>query len=59
MLLEFVEGRGRHPGMREINHHVIPWKPGGDPAADDVEGPDVGVRHDAPNVDFCCLFDGV
>jgi hypothetical protein len=59
VLLEFIESRGRHPGLREINHHLIPWKLGDDPAADHVEGPDVGVRHDAPNVDFGCLFDGV
>ena len=59
VVLEFIKGRGRDPGMREINHDLIPWQLGDGPAADDVEGPEVGVRHNAPNVDFGCLLDGV
>lgn len=59
MLSQFIKGRGRHPGTGEINHDLIAWKLCDASAAEDVKGPEVGVRHNAPNDDSGCLFDGV
>jgi hypothetical protein len=58
-LLEFIESRSRHPGVGEVNNEFVPGQLGDDTAADYIEGPDVGVCHEAPDLYLCRLLDGV
>ena len=52
-LLQFIESSGRHPGVSEVNYKFVLWQLRGDATADYVEGPDVGVCHEATDLYRC------
>ena len=58
-LLQFIESGRRHPGMGEVHNKFVPGQFGDDATANYVEGPDVGVRNEAPDFHLCRLFHGV
>jgi len=59
MLVKFFNGLGRHTGVGEIHHDLVPGQFGGHSAADDIKGPDIRRRNDAPHIDSRRLFKGV
>ena len=52
-LLQFIERGGCHPGMGEVNNEFVPGHFRDDTAANYVEGPDVGMRDEAPDFHPC------
>ena len=59
VLVEFLDGIGRHAGVGEVHHDFVPGKFGCHASADDIEGADVRGSDDAPHVDPRRLLNGV
>ena len=57
--MEFIESGGRHSGVGEVNNKFVLGQLGDDATADYIECPDVGMRHEAADLNLCRLFDGV
>lgn len=50
MLLKFIKSGSSDPGVGEINNEFVTWQFGDYSTADDIKGPDVGVRYEAPDL---------